>query len=72
MTLIREVHRRRPKLPAILLTGFATNAAEVALSGALSGAFSLLRKPIDGMHLAERVATLLEARAARVREARRV
>ncbi|HEY5302233.1 MAG TPA: MEDS domain-containing protein [Acetobacteraceae bacterium] len=72
VTLIREVHRHRPKLPAILLTGFATNAAEVAISGALSGAFSLLRKPIDGTHLAERVATLLEAGAARVREARRV
>jgi FixJ family two-component response regulator len=49
---------------AILLTGFAGNAAEVAISGALSGAFSLLRKPIEGARLAERVATILEARRA--------
>jgi CheY-like chemotaxis protein len=35
LSLIREAQNRNPKLPAILLTGFATNMAEVALSGAL-------------------------------------
>jgi CheY-like chemotaxis protein len=60
VTLIREAQRRRPGLPAILLTGYATNAAEIALGGAVSGAFSLLRKPIHGQHLAERVTELLE------------
>ena len=60
VALIREAQRRRPKLPAILLTGFATDAAELALSGAVSGSFSLLRKPIEARALAERVAVLLE------------
>jgi CheY-like chemotaxis protein len=58
--LVREVQSRRPKLPAILLTGFATNAAEIAVSGAVSGTFSLLRKPITGSQLADRVAMMLE------------
>ena len=60
VTLLREAHRRRPMLPAILLTGFATNAAEIALSGAMSGTFSLLRKPINEQQLSERVALMLE------------
>lgn len=63
LVLVSEVQRRRPKLPAILLTGFATNAAELAVSGAVSGTFSLLRKPISGQQLAERVAMMLEAAA---------
>ena len=63
VALVGEVQRRRPKLPAILLTGFATNAAEIAVSGAVSGTFSLLRKPIAGQQLAERVALMLEAAA---------
>ena len=66
MALIREAQLLRPGLTAILLTGFAnTGAAEVAIGGAISGAFSLLRKPIDGKHLAERVAALLEGATAR-------
>jgi CheY-like chemotaxis protein len=66
VALVGEVQRRRPKLPAILLTGFATNAAEIAVSGAVSGTFSLLRKPITGTQLAERVAMMLEGAAAAV------
>jgi PAS domain S-box-containing protein len=65
VSLIREAQRRRAGLPAILLTGFATNATELAVGGAISGTFSLLRKPIQGQHLAERVAVLLEAASAR-------
>jgi PAS domain S-box-containing protein len=61
VTLIKEAQRLRQGLPAILLTGFATNAAELAVGGAMSGAFSLLRKPVQAQHLAERVAALLEA-----------
>ena len=62
MALIREAQRRNPALPAILLTGFVTaGVAEIAVSGAVSGTFSLLRKPVDGTHLAERVAVLLAA-----------
>jgi signal transduction histidine kinase/ActR/RegA family two-component response regulator len=61
LALIREAQRRRPGLPAILLTGFATDLAEIAVGGALSGRFSLLRKPIDAGMLAERVDALLKA-----------
>ncbi|WP_237213369.1 PAS domain S-box protein [Falsiroseomonas oryziterrae] len=59
VTLIREAQRRRPGLPAILLTGFATNAAELAIGGAVTGTFSLLRKPITAAALAERVSVML-------------
>jgi PAS domain S-box-containing protein len=59
LVLIREAQRRRPGLPVILLTGFATNAAELAVSGAVAGTFSLLRKPVSPAHLAERISVLL-------------
>jgi PAS domain S-box-containing protein len=55
LAFIREAQRRHPKLPAILLTGFATNAAQIALSGM----FSLLRKPVTTVQLTERVEMLL-------------
>jgi hypothetical protein len=43
----------------ILPTGFATNAAELAVGGAVSGSFSLLRKPIAAAALAERIQVLV-------------
>lgn len=61
LALIREGQRRRPGLPAILLTGFATDAAPLAMGGALSGTFSLLRKPTDARALSDCVAMLLQA-----------
>jgi signal transduction histidine kinase/ActR/RegA family two-component response regulator len=61
VTLIKEAQHRRAGLPAILLTGFATRVAELAVGGAISGSFSLLRKPIDTSLLAERAAMLLKA-----------
>ncbi|PWS36655.1 hypothetical protein DFH01_16080 [Falsiroseomonas bella] len=64
LALIREAQRRRPDLPAILLTGFATDMAELAVGGAISGRFSLLRKPIDAGMLAERADVLLRAAVA--------
>jgi PAS domain S-box-containing protein len=62
VSLIRAAQRSRPALPAILLTGFATDIAELAVSGAVSGSFSLLRKPVDANTLADRVAVMLQAR----------
>jgi PAS domain S-box-containing protein len=59
LVLIREAQRRRPGLPAILLTGFATNAAELAIGGAVAGTLSLLRKPVTVEALAERISVLL-------------
>jgi CheY-like chemotaxis protein len=61
VAVIREARRRRPGLPAILLTGYAGDAAALAVGGALDygGAFALLRKPITGAGLADQVAALL-------------
>jgi signal transduction histidine kinase/ActR/RegA family two-component response regulator len=63
VALLQAVHVRRPRLPAILLTGCAGDAMGLAVGGAISGTFSLLRKPVSGPHLADRVAALLEALA---------
>ena len=52
--LINEARRRRPLLPAILLTGFAPNA-EIAMDSV----FIVLGKPIEGKILAQRMAMLL-------------
>jgi CheY-like chemotaxis protein len=61
ISLIREAQKRRSGLRAILLTGFATDAAELAINGAIRGTFSLLRKPIEPSALAERAAVLLDS-----------
>ena len=61
VSLIGEMQGRRPGLPAILLTGFATETTALAASSAAHGVFSLLRKPVSGTELAERVAILLAA-----------
>jgi signal transduction histidine kinase/ActR/RegA family two-component response regulator len=63
LTFVKEAQRRRAKLPAIILTGFASDAAELAVGGALRGTFTLLRKPISAHALRERVALMLEAAA---------
>ena len=47
----------------MLLTGYAGDSAALAVGGAAGARFSLLRKPISGEQLADRVAALLEARA---------
>jgi PAS domain S-box-containing protein len=60
VALIHAAQLRRPRLPAILLTGYAGDASGLAVSGALNGSFSLLRKPVSGAQLTDRVATLLE------------
>jgi CheY-like chemotaxis protein len=62
LTLIREAKRRRPDLPAILLTGFSTNVADIAKDDDVERPFLLLRKPISGTAIVERVASLLEER----------
>jgi CheY-like chemotaxis protein len=61
VAVIREVRRRRPRLPAILLTGHAGEAvADSTDMLRAGGAFQLLRKPVNGTALAERAAQLLE------------
>ena len=63
ITLLQAAHLRRPRLPAILLTGYAGDSAGLAVGGSIRGSFSLLRKPVSGPQLTDRVATLLEATA---------
>ncbi len=62
LTLIRLVQERRANLPAILLTGYAGDGAALAVGGAISGAFSLLRKPVSGTQLVDRINALLASR----------
>jgi CheY-like chemotaxis protein len=56
MVLIREAQRRQPSLPAILITGYAGDAAELAIGRAVEGRFTLLRKPVNGAQLVDQVA----------------
>ncbi len=60
VALVRNAQHRRPNLPAILLTGFANAAAEIAVGGAVTGTFTLLRKPVEAALLAERIRMMLE------------
>jgi PAS domain S-box-containing protein len=62
LTLIRTAQERRPGLPAVLLTGYAGDGATLAIGGAISGTFSLLRKPVSGTQLADRINALLASR----------
>ncbi|MBV9735773.1 MAG: response regulator, partial [Acidisphaera sp.] len=64
IALMQEVQRRRPGLPAILLTGFVNEDTALTAEKALGGGFFLLRKPVTQLQLLERVAVLLEGAAA--------
>jgi PAS domain S-box-containing protein len=63
LAVIKAAQQRLPRLPAILLTGYAGDDAALAVSGAISGTFSLLRKPVDDAQLIDRLRTLLAAGA---------
>ena len=58
LDLFREARRLRPQLPAILLTGYVTNATEMATNEE----FALMRKPVDTRALAERIGALVAQR----------
>jgi PAS domain S-box-containing protein len=60
LALIQKAQRLRSRLPAILLTGYAEDAAALAVGGAVSGSYSLIRKPVTGGQLADRIAAMLE------------
>lgn len=64
LSLIRAAQAQRPGLPAVLLTGYAGDGTALAMTGAISGSYTLLRKPVSGEHLADRVAALLETNRA--------
>jgi len=61
LALIRAAQAQRPGLPAVLLTGYAGDGTALAMSGVISGSYTLLRKPVSAEQLADRVAALLEA-----------
>jgi signal transduction histidine kinase/ActR/RegA family two-component response regulator/HAMP domain-containing protein len=63
LELIREAQSRRPGLPAVLLTGYAGDGAALAVGGAVSGTFSLLRKPVTSIQLIDRIQSLLAVRS---------
>jgi CheY-like chemotaxis protein len=60
LTLIRAAQEQQSGLPAILLTGYAGDGAALAVGGVISGKFSLLRKPVSGTQLIDRITALLE------------
>jgi PAS domain S-box-containing protein len=62
LALIRSAQEWRPGLPAVLLTGYAGDGATLAVGGAISGTFSLLRKPVSGTQLVDRINALLASR----------
>ncbi len=59
LMLIQEARRRRPELPALLLTGYADASVRLAVEDAEAGSTELLRKPVSGATLAERSVALL-------------
>jgi PAS domain S-box-containing protein len=61
LALIREAQVRRPGLPSVLLTGYAGEAAHLAVSGPPPGSFSLLRKPVSVARLVDRIEMVLAA-----------
>ncbi len=65
LILIEEARRRRPDLPALLLTGFADAAVRLAVDGAETALTALLRKPVSGLVLAEHAAALLTTASTR-------
>ncbi|WP_376087556.1 ATP-binding protein [Roseomonas sp. CCTCC AB2023176] len=68
LALIRDARRLQEDLPVVLLTGFVTNAAELAVGGAVTGAYSLLRKPVTSDQIARRVQALLDGEAVSVEQ----
>jgi signal transduction histidine kinase/CheY-like chemotaxis protein len=59
LAVIRQAQHQRAGLPAVLLTGYAGHGAELAVGGLVSGAFSLVRKPVTAAQLADRIEALL-------------
>jgi signal transduction histidine kinase/ActR/RegA family two-component response regulator len=61
VSLIREAQERHPGLPAILVTGYAGDAATLAVGTVVGGPFALMRKPVSGARLLDQIAALLAA-----------
>jgi CheY-like chemotaxis protein len=57
--VIQQARCQRPDLPAVLLTGYAGN--DPAADGPPADVYVLVRKPVTGAYLAERIASVLAA-----------
>jgi len=55
--VVRELHRRRPALPIVVITGFAST--ELMSQAADAGALAFLAKPFDDAELLETVRSAL-------------
>jgi CheY-like chemotaxis protein len=58
ITLIREAQRRRPGLPSVLLTGYASDAARVGARQ--DGGLCLMSKPVTLAQLTRKLNALLD------------
>jgi CheY-like chemotaxis protein len=63
LTVIREARGRVPGLPAVLLTGYPGDPAQLLAAGRETGPFALLSKPSTGDRIAEALATITQGRA---------
>lgn len=61
--LTGEVRRRRPSLPALLLTGYVDTDSRIEADIEQDEATTLLRKPVSGDELAQHAAAPLAAKA---------
>lgn len=59
LEVVGEARRRRPELPIVLMTGYATD--ENALLGEQCGATAFLPKPFDDVELLDQVRRVLES-----------
>ena len=62
LAVIRAAHARRPGLPAVLLTGYASDDGMLAARGAGDGV-SMLRKPVSNAQLIARLRAMLAGRS---------
>ena len=60
LVLIEEARKRLPHLPVLLLTGYADAEVRERIELGLSGVVEMMRKPVTGEELADRVARLLD------------
>ena len=60
LMLIKEAQGLRPSLSAILLTGFAGDAAALERGGVARDSYLLIRKPVTSAALSAQVTALLE------------
>jgi DNA-binding NtrC family response regulator len=68
LEVVREMRRRRPEVPIVLITGYAT--AENAARAIDAGATAFLAKPFDDLELLNQVRPVLERTDVAGREGR--